>query len=209
MAFRRAASVVRRMPTTASSRASSLCSGMTLPSAFRSRTKSRMCGLSTESAPAAASPVTAANEGFAGNPYASRSLLYEGMPWSRPRWMSIAPRSCTPLKQLGSTTGLPQAAGFLPGFGTWKRTLRSELSICSSFRYWRSAERLARTGPTPSACRRSGFPNARFSGTVSSRLAPSLSIAIPSVRNCLSRRCEYVAGFAVTSNSPWIMLCAR
>ena len=39
------------------------------------------------------SPVIAVNDVFAGRPKARRVALYEGMPWSRPRSMSIAPKS--------------------------------------------------------------------------------------------------------------------
>ena len=62
------------------------------------------------------------------------------MPWSRPRSMSIAPRSTTPAKQSGSGRPSRQTLGFgMPGFGTWNRTLRSWLSIISSLRYSDSA----------------------------------------------------------------------
>src|SRR5881392_1463754 len=63
--------------------------------------------------------------------------------------MSIAPRSLTPLKQSGLTTGTPQTVGSaIPGLGIWKSTLRSALSICSSFSYCRW-ERLRKTGSRP------------------------------------------------------------
>ena len=43
------------------------------------------------------------------------------------------------MKQSGFTSGSPHTVGSgMPGFGTWNRTLRIELSICSSFLYSRS-----------------------------------------------------------------------
>ena len=91
------------------------------------------------------------------------------MPWSRPRSMSIAPRSLTPEKQSGSGRPSRQTAGFgIPGRGTWKSTLRSWLSIISSLRYSDSAPSAFSTGPTPTRASRSGLPNVRLSGIASS-----------------------------------------
>ena len=79
----------------------------------------------------------------------------------------------------------------VPGFGTWNRTLRSVLSICSSFLYSRSP-RLARTGPMPTRCSRSGLPNATDSGITSVIVSPSSSTSIPCRRNASSWAAENV-----------------
>ncbi len=92
------------------------------------------------------SPVIAVNDVLAGSPYAWRIWLYVGMPWSRPRSMSIAPRSTTPLKHCGSVG--PSRQSGLPDTGTWNSTLRSWLSIISSLRYCDS-DRLVMNGPRP------------------------------------------------------------
>src|SRR5690348_9418502 len=80
------------------------------------------------------SPVIAVNEVFGANPYAWRSWLYVGIPWSRARWMSIAARSVTPVKHGVKSTWSTQV-GSLPVVGTWNSTLRMPLSNISSLRY--------------------------------------------------------------------------
>ena len=48
----------------------------------------------------------------------------------------------------------------IPGFGTWNSTLRSELSICSSLRYWRSRRGLRASARARPARAGRGLPNA-------------------------------------------------
>ena len=98
----------------------------------------------------------------------------------------------------------------MPGFGTWNRTLRSELSICSSFLYSRSAPRLCEHRPSPTASSRSGLPNATFSGITSVTVAAvAARPSIPCASNAASCASVKVPAGTVGSNSPWIMLCAR
>ena len=52
----------------------------------------------------------------------------------------------------------------LPGTGTWNSTLRSWLSIISSFLYCDSPPMPWSTGPTPTCLSRSGLKNATLSG---------------------------------------------
>ena len=90
--------------------------------------------------------------------------------------MSTAPRSCTPVKQRGSTTGSSQARGSVtPGFGMRKRMLRSASSICSSLPYSRSDASACDTGPRPTLSSSVGFPSATTSG-MSSVTRPSCAL---------------------------------
>ena len=115
------------------------------------------------------------------------------------------------MKHAGSMTGEPQFAGDVPsGFGIPNRTLRIELSICSSFLYWCSP-RLCRIGPSPICVSRSGLPNATTSGMTSVTVPSALrSTVMPSAGNTVfSWVAVYVPAGTVGSNSPWTMLCAR
>jgi hypothetical protein len=113
--------------------------------------------------------------------------VVDGMPWSRARWTSTAPRSWTTEKQPGRTAGVPQAAGSaVPGLGTWKRMLRSESSICSSLRYWPSSAKPDSSGPSPTAGTRRGLSNATPSGIVRFTAPALRSTSMPCARNSRS-----------------------
>src|SRR5215831_2526127 len=122
MALSRAASVHRR--TTRVALPASTVVGLPLMS--NAATMSRQLGLLMPS-PAGNvsvdSPVTDVNDVFDASPYALRIALYIGMPWSRPRWRSIAPRSTTPLKHCGMVGPLRQSG--LLDVGIWNSVLRS------------------------------------------------------------------------------------
>ena len=113
------------------------------------------------------------------------------------------------MKQFGLITGVEHGC-VLPGFGTWKSTLRIELSICSSFLYCRSLASPARSGPSPICWSRSGLPNASVSGTVS-WMSPFAAVctSIPSPANVARSDAEYVPAGTSMSNSPCTMLCIR
>src|SRR6266498_1927235 len=124
--------------------------------------------------------------------------------------MSMAPRSWTALKQPGCTTGCPHADGSaIPGRETWNKTLRSALSICSSFRYWRSWLRLRRTRPRPTSDNRSGLPNATVRGIWRDVRPSSFRMPTPCARNASSCTAVNVPGRKRTSNWPWTMLWPR
>ena len=97
-----------------------------------------------------------------------------------------------------------------PRLGIWNRMLRSELSICSSLLYCGSPPRPCSSGPSPTAGSRSGLPNARLSGIASSIWPSSSSTSMPCLleqrRAGRPGRCSPARA---SSNSPWIMLCAR
>ena len=125
--------------------------------------------------------------GFAGNPYACRSWLYVGMPWSRPRSMSIAPRSTTPLKHFGSDGSDRHAS--LPETGTWNSTLRRWLSICSSLLYCGSPPIPFSIGPSFSMSSRVGLKNIRFSDTPSVTSPLATATSTPAAFSASSSAC--------------------
>ena len=129
------------------------------------------------------------------------------MPWSRPRWMSSAPRSSTPVKQSGRL-GSSKHSG-LPETGIWNSTLRSVSSIISSLLYSDSLPMALSIGPSWTWGSRSGLNSARFSEMVSVRSAPPFSMPTPCAVNRASCAALYRDASVSISNSPWIWLCAR
>ena len=84
------------------------------------------------------------------------------------------------MKHFGLTAGVAQAPGFfVPGFGIWKRMLRSDSSICSSFLYCALLPEALQHRAEPHGLQRSGFPKARPSGMTSSTSSPSCPTPIP------------------------------
>ena len=117
----------------------------------------------------------------------------------------------TPWKQSGSGGPSRQTLGSgMPGFGTWNSTLRSWLSICSSFLYCGSPPSALEDRATPTCAQQVGVAEReveRDHEHDQSVLVLDLDPLRP--RSASSCAAVYVPSGALGSSSPWIMLCAR
>lgn len=86
-------------------------------------------------------------------------------------------------KQSGCTTGCPHAEGSaipeLGKLGTWNKTLRSALSICSSFRYWALLSKAPQDPPQADLRQQVRVPECDRQGDLEGRLPVLLSHADP------------------------------